>query len=174
MKDIAEYDDPIWEYTLVSRLTPYLEAVRNWWSDYDKLDLRTTCVYPVEGEGVPPGLMARLTSTPARSPVKGVQAFPFVPSSYLNMSGISGGYIKMIERVCAKGLVLEEFTVIEKHNLPSTYHRGQILIFVPTKVLEDTDKLGRYVHITKTEALLLLNGEVPPSVTYKLSGKFIS
>lgn len=174
MKDSSEYDDPIWEYTLVSRLTPYIEAVRKWWQDYDKLDLRSTCVYPIEGEDVPPGLMARLTSTPARSPVKGVQAFTFVPTSYLNMSGIAGGCIKMVERVCAKGLKIQEFTVIEKHSLPSTYHRGQILIMVPTKVLEDIESLGRYVFVTKSEALTMLHGEVPVSMTYKLSGKFVS
>lgn len=174
MTDNTKYDDPIWEYTLVSRLTPYIEAVRDWWSEYDKLDLRSTCVYPIEGEDVPPGLMARLTNTPARSPVKGVQAFPFVPTSYLNLTGIAGGYMKMIERVCAKGLTLEEFKVIEKHNLPSTYHRGQILIFVPVRVLEDTESLGRFVHVTKSEALMMLHGEVPPSMTYKLSGKFVS
>ena len=170
----TDYDDPIWEYTLASRLSPYLEAVRDWWDKYDKLDLSTTCVRPIEGDDVPPGLMERMTNTPARSPVKGVQAFPFVPTAYLNVSGVSGGYIKMIERVCDKGFKLEEFTIIEKHNLPSTYHRGQIVIFVPTKVLDDTSKLGRFVHITKTEANLLLMGEVPPSVRYKLSGKFIS
>ncbi len=174
MTGSVSYDDPVWEYTLASRLLPYVEAVREWWSKYDSLDMRTTKVRAVSVEGAPPGLMERMTSTPARSPIKGVQAFPFVPTSYLDMSGVAGGCLKMVERVCSRGLKLEEFTVIEKHNLPSTYHRGQILVFVPTSVLEGTESLGRFVYLTKGEADTLLAGEVPQSVASKLSGKFAS
>lgn len=167
MNDIK--DDPIWEYMLATKLMPYLPAVRKWWEDYDKMQVSSTGVFPISYEDieVPPGLYMRMTSTAVRSPIKHVQAFPFVPSAYLQIAGVPGGVNRMIERVCKEDWKLEEFTIIEKHNLPSTYHKGQILCFVPTKILTNVDQLGKYMYMTVVELCAMAQGKLPQSVQAK-------
>jgi hypothetical protein len=167
--DETIYDDPIWEYTVVSRLQPYLPAVRKWWSNYENMKILTTGVCPIQYDDieVPPGLAMRMTSTPVRSPIKNVQAFPFVPSAYLQITGVPGGVNRMIERVCYNGLKLEEFTIIEKHNLPSAYQKGQLICFVPTTVLEGAREMGKYVYLTLQELCALAKGEVLSSIPGK-------
>jgi hypothetical protein len=170
-RDDSTYDDPLWEYLVVSKLTPYLGAVKRWWSEYENMRILSTGVCPVSYEDIecPPGLAMRMTSTPVRSPIKNVQAFPFVPVSYLQITGVPGGVHRMIERVCYNGLIIEEFTIIEKHNLPSTYQKGQILCFVPTKTLEGAQDLGKYVYLTVQELAALAQGKVLSSVPAKCS-----
>jgi hypothetical protein len=162
-------DDPIWEYVVATKLQPYLPAVRRWWENYDKMQITSTGVFPIDYDDIecPPGLMMRMTSTAVRSPIKHVQAFPFVPSSFLQIAGVVGGVNRMIERVCHKGLTIEEFTIIEKHNLPSSYQRGQLLCFVPSKVLEGTVDLGKYVYMTVLELCSMAKGKLPQSVQAK-------
>lgn len=169
MTDPEQIDDPIWEYLLATKIQPYLEAIRKWWSEYKDLRCYTTGVLPVKYEGIecPPGLMMRMTSTPVRSPIKGVQAFPYIPTAYFSITGVPGGVNKMVEYVCKKGLTIEEFTVVEKHNLPSTYQKGQFVALIPTEVLEDTKDLGKYVYLTTAELINLAQGICPKTVPGK-------
>lgn len=169
-EDELIFSDPIWEYVLVSKLQPYIETVRKWWDNYANLTIRGTGVFPVDYDDVdcPPGLMYRVTSTPVRSPIKHVQAFPFVPTAYLQITGVPGGVNKMIERECTKGLHLDEFVIVEKHNLPSTYHKGQFVAFVPLSVMEGREQLGKYVYLTRSELTALTQGNILPSINNKL------
>ena len=68
--DAAIFDDPIWEYTLVRKLQPYIPAVRRWWSEYENMKIVSTgvCAIKYDDIEVPPGLVMRMTNTPARSP----------------------------------------------------------------------------------------------------------
>ena len=163
------FDDPIWEYVIVSKLQPYIPAVRNWWKNYKQMTVLSTGVFPIDYEDIetPPGLFMRMTNTPARSPIKNVQAFPFVAASYLQITGVPGGVNKMIERVCNKGIEIEEFSIIEKYNLPSTYQKGQLLCLVPTEILKGTNDLGKYVYLSLPELCALAKGETPRSVVMK-------
>lgn len=169
MNNAEILDDPIWEYVVATKLQPYLPAVRRWWKGYETMKVMSTGVFPIEYEDIecPPGLSMRMTSTAVRSPIKHVQAFPFVPSAFLQISGVPGGVNRMIEHVCQNGLVLEEFTIIEKHNLPSTYHKGQLLCFVPTKLLEGQKEMGKYVYLTVLELCQMAKGKLPQSVQAK-------
>ena len=135
MSNVEKLDDPIWEYVMVTKLTPYLPAIREWWKNYDKLNVAGTGVFDFElsddsNTEIPPGLMIRTTSTPVRSPIKNVQIFPFIPTGYLQISSVPGGVVKMIERVCKKGFEIEEFVIIEKHNLPMLPTRQILMQFV--------------------------------------------
>ena len=113
--------------------------------------------------------MYRVTNTPVRSPIKNVQVFPFVPVSYLQLTNVSGGATRMVSRVCANnGFTIEEFTIIEKSNLPSTYHQGQFVAFVPTRILEDTSQLGKWVYMTRPEMIGLMQDKVVQSVKAKV------
>ena len=163
------YEDPIWEYALVAKLQPYLPAVKHFWEHYSELHPTSTGVTPYEPKDVecPPGLMIRMTNTPVRSPIKHVQAFPFVPVSYLQIAGVSGGVNKMVERICHKGLELEGLIILEKHNLPSTYQNGMILCFVPKDVLEGARDLGKYVYLTFQELCIMAQGDLPKTVCAK-------
>lgn len=172
MTSDSVYDDPIWEYVLATKIQPYIPAAKKWWDKYDKLEIKGTGVFDyeydvVEDKNVPPGLMIRVTSTPVRSPIKNVQAFPFVPAAYLQISGVPGGVNRMIERVCKDGLEIDGVTIVEKHNLPSTYHKGQILAFIPTDVLAGSYKLGKYMYLTLVELVQMSRGNLPQSVITK-------
>lgn len=164
------YDDPVWEYVLATKLQPYLECVRQWWQHVDDIDITGTGVYPVQMQGieVPVGLMYRVTNTPVRSPIKNVQVFPFVPVSYLQITNVSGGANRMVSRVCANNFTLDEFTIIEKSNLPSTYHQGQFIAFVPTDILHGVQQLGKWVYLTTPEMCTLVQGKVTTAIKNKV------
>lgn len=163
-----KYDDPIWEYTLNAKLAMYIPKVREFWKNIEDIDVTGTGVYPVPGDNVPAGLMYRVTNTPVRSPIKNVQVFPFVPTMYLNFTNVAGGATRMVARVCAGGkFTIDEFTIVEKSNLPSTYHQGQIIAFVPTQVLNEGKALGRWVYLTANELMALAQGTVINSIKGK-------
>lgn len=169
MADIEKYDDPIWEYTLNAKLAVYLPAVRKFWENIEDIVVMNTGVFPVCGEDVPSGLMYRVTNTPVRSPIKHIQVFPFVPVAYLNLTNVSGGANRMVSRVCAGNKFrIEEFTIIEKSNLPSTYHQGQFVAFVPTQTLNSVQSLGKWVYLTTNEMIALMQDKVLPSIKGKV------
>lgn len=160
-------DDPIWPYILTQRLSPYIPKVREWWTNVESYAVNDTGIYELYDENAP-GLMIRFTRTAKRSPVKGIQAFPFVCTGYLQLSGVQGGANKMIERVCMKGLTIDEFTIVEKHNLPSTFQQGQFVAFIPTDLLKDTTKLGIWLYLTPPEMKALASNVVVDTVKQKV------
>lgn len=168
MSELDRQDDATWEYVLATKLMPYLPSVRDWWNNVEDILITGTGVFPVKGDNVPPGLMYRMTNTPVRSPIKHIQVFPFVPVNYLQLSNVAGGANRMITRVCADNFTLEEFTIISKSNLPSTYHQGQIIAFVPTQKLNAVSELGKWIYLTKAEQLALVNDKVLQSVKLKM------
>lgn len=166
--DSTILDDEQWEYMLYSQLIDYIPAVRDWWAHYDAIKNFNTGVALFESNvECPPGLMIRMTSTPVRSPIKHIQAFPYLPTNRINMSGVPGGANRMIEQICLKGMTIEEFTIIEKHNLPSTFQKGQWLAFIPTNLLNNTQVLGKYVYLTLDELLRIANKTLPSTVVTK-------
>lgn len=162
------YDDPVWEYVLSAKIQPYIIDARNFWGNISDIDVKGTGVFPVKDANA--GFMYRVTNTPVRSPIKGVQVFPFVPVPYLQITGVAGGASRMISRVCADNkFVFDEFTIIEKHNLPSTYHSGQFLAIIPTAVLEHRDELqGKYIYLTKEEMTSICTGTPADSLINKV------
>ena len=163
---IRDIDDPVWAYTLETRLLPYIPSIREWWTKIDNITTVETGVYPID-DG-PPGLFFRFTRTAKRSPILGVQAFPFVNVGHLQLTGVTGGAMKMIARVCSGGrLIIDEFTCIEKHNLPSTFHSGQFIAFVPTTLYNATIKNGQWIFMTQEEMLAICKGHVPITVYNK-------
>ena len=169
MSDPIKYDDPIWEYTLATKLHPYIEPARRFWDTVEDIFISGTGVYPITGDDVPPGMMYRMTNTPVRSPIKHVQVFPFVPVSYLNITGVAGGVNRMISRVCADGkFTINEFTIIEKSNLPSTYHQGQFIAIVPTEILKGARTLGKWIYCTVPEMMSIAQGIIPKTLAAKM------
>lgn len=167
--DFEKINDPIWEYTLNAKLSVYLPFVRKFWENISDIEITGTGVYPITYDGVPNGLYYRVTNTPVRSPIKNVQVFPFVPTSYLNLTNVAGGAVRMVSRVCENNkFIMDEFTIIEKSNLPSTYHQGQFVAFVPTAYLNSAKSLGKWVYLTVNEMSLICQGAVPHSVKCKL------
>ena len=169
MSDPIKLDDPMWDYALATKLQPYIESVRKFWDNIENINVTGTGVYPITGDDVPPGLMYRTTNTPVRSPIKHVQIFPFVPVSYLNITGVVGGVHKMINRVCMNDrFTIEEFTIIEKSNLPSTYNQGQFIAFVPTEILNGARTLGKWIYCTVPEMMSIAQGIIPKTLQAKM------
>lgn len=164
---VEKYDDPLWEYTLVTRLMPYIEAVDKFWEHIEELPILGTGVYAIPD--APPGLAYRVTNTPVRSPIKGVQVFPFVPTAYLQIAGVAGGVNKMITRICMDDkITINQYTIVEKSNLPSTYNKGQFVAFIPTDLLHGARQMGKWVYMRQPEMIALVKGEVLKSVKDKV------
>jgi hypothetical protein len=143
-----ELDDPIWDYILQTHLMPYLPAVRKWWADVENFSLVDTGVVELDY----PGLYVRFTRAAVRSPIKNVQAFPFVPTGRLQITNVTGGVSKMVMRVCLNGrFKIDEFTIISKSNLPSTFNQAQFVAFIPTDIYEGSRHLGRWIYLTTEE-----------------------
>jgi len=158
-------DDPVWEHVLRQRLLPYIETVRQWWEHVDSFYMIDTGIVEIECDA--PGLYVRFTRTAIRSPIKGIQAFPFVPTGRLQITGVQGGSTKMITRVCLDNrMKVDEFTIVCKSNLPSTFNSAQFVAFVPTELL-DTNVLGNWIYFTPEECSLLARGEISESIRHK-------
>lgn len=155
--------DPVWEYLLKTRLEPYIPRVRKWWNELELFTPCDTGVFTVPDS--PPGLFARFTRTAVRSPIKGIQAFPFVPVSFLQMTNVQGGASKMVSRVCP--FEIDEFMIVAKNNLPSTYNSGQLICFIPTKLWEERSSIGQWIYLNADEIAELVQGIVPKSVKDK-------
>lgn len=159
-------DDPVWEYVLQTRLQPYIEHARKWWAAIEDMPVYDTGIYDIPDS--PPGMRMRFTRTAIRSPIRGIQAFPFVQTAYLQITGIQGGSVKMIDRVCLDNkFKIDEFTIVCKSNLPSTIQQGQLVAFIPTALLEDTKLLGQWLYLKQEELSELVRGRVPESVVIK-------
>jgi hypothetical protein len=126
-------------------------------------------VYPIEYSlEQPAGLFYRFTRTPIRSPIHGIQAFPFVVYGALQISGVHGGSTKLIQHLLSgNDFTLEEFTCIDIHNLPSTYNQGQLIGFVPTSIYVDIKVMGKWIYMTNYEISSLIRGEVIETVRNK-------
>jgi hypothetical protein len=75
----------------------------------------------------------------------------------------------MVSRVCADNrFKIEEFTIIAKANLPSTYHQGQFVAFVPTNILNSAQSMGKWVYLTMDEMMALCSDKVTPKVKEKV------
>ena len=176
-----------WDYILNSKLAEYIPAVHRFWDNITSMVIHGTGVYPVQGDDVPPGLMYRMTNTPARSPIKGVQVFPFVPVPYLHFTNVPGGASRMVSKVCAGGrFMIDGFVIVEKskafaiavvrlyqqisseRNLPATYHQGQFLAFIPEEVYSGARDAGRWIYFKLEEMQQLCSGNVPFTVKQKL------
>lgn len=167
--DVAKIDDPIWEYVMLTKLQPYIPAVRRFWEHIEEVPVHNTGVFPIQDEEAPPGLMYRVTNTPVRSPIKNVQVFPFVPCVFLQLTNVAGGAVRMVNRVCAGNrFAIEEFVIIEKNNLQSTYHNGQLVAFVPRDVIEGARSLGKWVYLTTNEMVSLISDNVTRDIKNKL------
>jgi hypothetical protein len=162
-------DDPVWPYVLAQRLIPYIPYVRRWWSERADLSPSSTGVFPVTFSAEqPPGLFYRFTRTPIRSPIHGIQAFPFVVSAYLQITGVAGGSTKMVQWVLSDGhFTLEEYTCLEIHNLPSTFNQGQLIAFVPTEMWVESHEIGKWIYFTADEISELIGHRVTQTVWEK-------
>lgn len=174
MANVKLYDDPLWDYILGTKLQEYIPVARDFWNNIENIVVDTTGIFPVKKgvhteRDVPPGMMFRMTNTPVRSPIKNIQVFPFVPVTYLQITNVAGGVNKMVTRVCTDNrFVMEEFTIIEKHNLPSTYNQGQFIAIIPTQLINSAKLMGKWVYLTLNEMMAVSLNNVPQSVRNKL------
>ena len=104
-KDVTK-DDPVFEYLLIDILKPYTEAARKWWNDFENKTFAIGMTVPIED--APPGMFERCTKSPRQSAIYGIQAFPSVSVSYLNLPPIVGGAMVYVEEACKKGLIIDE------------------------------------------------------------------
>lgn len=165
VKDRPGRDDPIWEYLLETRLRPYIPRIREWWANIEELAVSDTGIEQLDG---PPGLFQRFTRTSIRSPIRGVQAFPFIETAYLQITNVQGGSVKMIDHVCSKGFTIDEFTIVCKTNLTSIFNGGQIIAIIPTDIMNGTHELGKWIYLKQEEMIDVSRGIVPEAVKNKL------
>ena len=158
----AYLDDPVWAFVLEQRLQPYIDSVRHWWQNTEKLVYASPGTFDLPK--APPGMSYKVSRSAKQSIFKGVPAFPFLPTRYLQLSRVPGGAYKMIKHICALGFQVEEFTILEHTGLPSIDLQGQIVAFIPTDKLLERVSPGFYIYISREELSDLSVGIVPPKL----------
>jgi hypothetical protein len=166
---LLSLDDPVWPFILKQRLEPYLVYIRKWWASVEELTPFDTGVFPIEySVDQPAGLFYRFTRASVRSPVRGIQAFPFVIAASLQISGVRGGSTKLVQWLLGNDdFTMDEFMLIELHNLPSIFNQSQAIAFIPIDMYIETRLLGKWIYLTMDEISSLIRGEVTASVRQK-------
>lgn len=159
-------DDLIYRAALMDTLSPYIEAARKWWADVENRTFSGTNTFPVKD--TPPGFFEKCVRSPRQSPVYGVQAFPIVSLSYLSFPiTMRGGAVHLVDHICRKGLVIEEFTVMMRQGINNTALHHHYLIIVPTDLLEGKMD-ARWVYMRPGEMIELSGGHVPNTLVERL------
>ena len=151
--------DPTYEYIFRAKMEEYIERAREWWADYEEEDFYNTGTYPLADS--PGGMFIRFYRSPSHSSVKGIQAFPYVTTAFINIPRVPGGLRKFIHDLCLEGYQIEEFTLIEKMYLHGTERSGQFICIIPTELLNKGTK-GRYVWLSLDDIINLSMGRNQP------------
>ena len=160
--------DPVYEYLFMEKIEPFVERARMWWDGYEKEVFYGSGTYPLLNS--PDGLYIRFYRTPAHSPIKGIQAFPYVTTQYIDIQRVPGGLRKFLHQLCLSGYKYKEFTLIEKMYLHGTERSGQFICIVPTNMLSVKNSMGRYVWMTPDDISNISLG----IVTEKMRDRFMS
>jgi len=163
-KDITK-DDPVFLYILIDKLQPYIQAARQWWADKEGHSFQTTSTFPIKWG--PPGFYEKCTRSPRQSPVYGIQAFPIVHVSHLQLPRMPLGAMSMVEKLTKDGIEIEEFVIIGKSGLQSTSRLSLFLCIIPKKELE-ARSMSRWVYMRPNEMIELVSGAVPKSLVERL------
>lgn len=147
-------DDPVYDAVLRGKLVPYIKAAKEWWAH--KADVVTTESGSFALEG-PPGWTMKIARIPQHSPIKGVQAFPFVGTPALQLTHAAGGVRHMVQRVIGNGITIDGIVCLVRMNLTSTNQAGQFIAFVPEDELRNAPS-GRWIYFTPEEMMELTTG----------------
>lgn len=153
-----------WERVLVDRLQDAIPIAKRFWAEVKNLDVTRTGVFPLSYAGET-GVMVRITRAASKSPIRGIQAFPFLPADELKIATVPGGYKRMVKKVCKDSMELDGIKIIEIENCRNTYTRGTVLALIPPERLND--RWERWMYITRDDAWALSRGEVPADIKKK-------
>jgi hypothetical protein len=155
--------DPVYEYILQAKLEPYIEWAKRWWTYWEDEVFFETGTYPAKG--APPGTFIRFSRTLAHSAVRGVQAYPYVATPFLQLRHVPGGSRALVDRLCGRteGFIIDGIRCIERKNLHGTERNGQFIALVPVTLvdaaaLEQRMVRGRYLWIRGEDILSLAAG----------------
>lgn len=170
-KTIERELDPIHEWVFRNKMEPYIEWAREWWLHRTEHTFFETGSYPAEG--APIGMCVRFSRTLSHSPIKGIQAFPYVNAPYLQLHHSPGGSRRLVERLCGM-ITIDEFTLIPKKYLHGTERTGQFICIVPTDLLaEEQGVRGRYVWFSGSDLISLSEGMCDKNIRERLKALLI-
>jgi hypothetical protein len=154
--------DPVYEYVFQNKMEPYIAWAKEWWKTWQEKTYFETGTYP-PGDGAPRGLFIRFSRTLAHSPVRGVQAFPYVSVPYLNLHHVPGGIRRFVDELCHSGFTLHGMVLIERRYLHGTERNGQFICIVPQELFTELDGRmvkGRYVWLSGDDILTIASGVI--------------
>lgn len=153
-----------WERVLVDRLQHLVPVAERFWANVANIDVNRTGSFPLPGEE-DSKMMVRITRAASKSPIKGIQAFPFLPADELRVSLVPGGYKRMIKKVLGEEMELDGMKILEVENCRNTYTRGTVIAFIPPERLET--RWERWMYLTRDDAWALARGAVPKGIQIK-------
>ena len=149
--------DVVYEYMFKDKMMPFIEVAREWWQSYESLMFDSIGSMPLLNDKDVSGIFVRFYRTPAQSTIKGIQAFPYIPTQYIDMLRVPGGIRKYIHDICVNGYMIDEFILIERMYLHGTERSGQFICIIPQRMLIAE---GKYVWLTRNDILELSVGNV--------------
>jgi hypothetical protein len=131
--------------------------LERWWNEVGNADHNgRQGTFPVEyAPKEASGLLFKFYARPAYSLIKGVQSFPYIESRVLEISGVTGGYRKLIKFLLGQeDFTIGRFTCLERTD--KNNNNQQIIIFIPTEIHIDKTKIGSWVYLMNSEKVQLL------------------
>ena len=159
-----DLDTDAWERVLVDRLKHLVPVAERFWANVSSLEVNRTGSFPLQGEESSK-MMVRITRAASKSPIKGIQAFPFLPADELRISLVPGGYKRMIKKVLGEEMELDGMKILEIENCRNTYTRGTVIAFIPPERLKA--RWERWMYVSLDDAWALSRGEVPDAIQHK-------
>jgi len=158
-------NDPVFQYVLIDKLQPYIVAARKWWKEKEGHSFLTTSTFPIKWG--PPGFYEKCTRSPRQSPIYGVQAFPIVAVSFLDLPRMAMGAMSAVEKIAKDGLEIDEFIVTSKQGLQSTSRCGLFLCLIPKEEM-NLRTPSRWIYLKPNDILELVNGFVSAELIERL------
>jgi hypothetical protein len=174
----TDMDIALFEEELFSRIDPYVPYIKLWYDKYydhifdgvGSFDCPSLTNKNGEVIEAPSRLMYRFNMSEQHSAIKGLQAFPFVQISCLNLPKATGGVRNMVSRIVGNGWYdYGDIFFILKQSLVNTANAQMFLAFI-TPDMYDKLPRGSYVWLTEQEIMSIYNKVVPESVKRKAYG----
>jgi len=145
-------------YKFQEAIKPYVEFAEKWWKNYEHYTfVQATTIQDVDD--APPGLKLKTNVTGKQSAVPGIQVYPFVHGTTLDMGPCPGGQRKMIQKIVGDGMVMGSITILSKMNIITTAQGALFLALVDTQRMKDAEQtLGRFLYLPNEELLNLAAG----------------
>jgi hypothetical protein len=172
---MSELKRALFEEELLRRIDNYIPFIKAWYDNYynhifdgvGSFDMQPLTLEDGTVMEPPKGLMYRFSMSENHSAIKGLQAFPFVQLSVLDLPRAMGGVRNLTETILGRGWYdYGEVLMHLKQALVNTSNAQMFIAFITPKFFDKLPK-GHYFWFTEQEICAVYNKIVPDTLKDK-------